>query len=169
MQGHDRVRDDAAAYADHHRGEADEASVAGQAEPAGHVVRQAPFRLGEHHFHCDAEGDDAEDRPQFAAGDVGRNDGAGENASENPDPPAFDQVLVGRAARAMGEVGTDRRRHDDAERGADRDVHADRLGHVDEAESLIEHGHDDRASPYPEGTRQKASDDTRGREQSDQP
>ena len=46
----------------------------------------------------------------------------------------------------MSEIGPDRGRHDDRDRGADAKLHAHRVGHAEHAEHLVEHRHDDGAA-----------------------
>jgi len=68
----------------------------------------------------------------------------------------------------MGEIGLDRGRHDDRERGANAKLHAHRVGHVEDAEHLIEHRHDDRSAADAEQTGEQsgnnAADDDGQRE-----
>ena len=60
---------------------------------------------------------------------------------------------------AMGEIGLDRGRHDDRKRGADAKLHAHRVGHVEDAEHLVEHRHDDRAAADAEQAGEQSGND----------
>ena len=47
---------------------------------------------------------------------------------------------------AVREIGAERGRHDDGERGADAKLHAHVFRHAEHAKHLVEHRHDDRAA-----------------------
>ena len=72
------------------------------------------------------------------------------------------QVHVDRAARLVRGEGADRRRNDDGERRADRDVHAHALVDAEHAEDLVEDGHQDGAAADPENAGQQPRHHARG-------
>ena len=82
--------------------------------------------------------------------------------------PAAQHLVEHGALGAVRQIGADRGRHDDRERGADAQLHAHLVRHAENAEHLVEHRHDDGAAADAEQAGQKAghdaADDDRGRQ-----
>ena len=65
--------------------------------------------------------------------------------------------------------GADRGRDDDRERGADAERHPHLVGHADDAEELVEDGHDDGAAADPEDAGEQPGRGPRGEKRGDEP
>ena len=60
--------------------------------------------------------------------------------------------------RDVREIGAERGRHDDRERGADAKLHAHIVGHAEHAEDFVQHRHDDGAAADAEQPGEDAGD-----------
>jgi hypothetical protein len=85
-------------------------------------------------------------------------------AQRQGDDPALQQRHVHGAAQAVRGEGAQRRRDDDGDGRADRQMHPHRLRHVEIAEHLVKHRHEDGAAADAEYPGQQAGDDPGCRE-----
>ena len=83
---------------------------------------------------------------------------AGRDADDGGDRPRPHHVVEADALGAMGEIGAERGRHDDRERGADAELHADVLGNPERAKHLVEHRNDDAAAADAEQAGEEAGE-----------
>ena len=59
----------------------------------------------------------------------------------------------------IGEIGLDRGRHDNGDRGTEAELHAHFFRHAEHAEDFVEHGHDDRTAADAKSACEQSGDD----------
>ena len=92
-----------------------------------------------------------------------REQSAEHHARRHRRPDRAQQVHVHGALGAVLARRDDGGRHDSGERGADRELHLDRLGDAEQRKDIEQHRHDDDAAAHPEQPREGAGDGARRR------
>jgi hypothetical protein len=109
-----------------------------------------PRATREQEFCSQQRGDDHEGELENHGGRHSRNAAARNHADDNWYRPETENLYGRIACGAVREERTDRGRQDDRQRGADAQLHADRIADAERSKHFIEDRHDNRAAADPE-------------------
>ena len=168
IEGHEQVRELTAANA-HQRGqEADDQSEDLHQRAAGQVGSQPPAVPAEQQPDGAEAGDDDEHRLEQLWRRIAGDEAAGDDAQHHGHGPGLQDREVDGPLGLVRPERSDGCRHDDRQRGADRQRHAGFLRDALQAEQLVQHRHDHGAASHAEDAGQQAGDGAGGQKANDE-